>query len=105
MINIDYKKKYRIYSCEDKLVWKRFFESVDNVESVPVLNKEFLEIDIESAVKQALHIIMDYLIEASLNIKNISVEDGYNCNTEAKYIIFKNNNGSIECFFKLEEIE
>lgn len=48
---------------------------------------------------------MDYLIEASLNIKNISVEDGYNCNTEAKYIIFKNNNGSIECFFKLEEIK
>lgn len=47
---------------------------------------------------------MDYIIETSLNIKNIFVEDGYNCNTEVKYIIFKNNNGSIECFFKLEEI-
>lgn len=82
----------------------KIFESIGGIKLVPILNKEFLDDDIEVTLKQALCIIMDYLKGSSLNVSNIKVEDVYNSDGKAKYIIFKKND-QMQGVFKLEEIE
>lgn len=75
-----------------------------NIDLVPVLDKEFLDDNMDNAVKQALCIIMDYLKGFSFSINDINVIDQYHSNGKAKYIVFKAND-QIQGFFKLEEIE
>lgn len=89
-------KKYHIYNFG--------YELFGGIKLVPILDKEFLDDDIEVALKQALCIIIDYLKGSSLNVSNIKVAYVYNSGGKAKYIIFKNND-QMQGVFKLEEIE
>ena len=102
-------KKYHIYSSGKELVLKKNITSTNisstiNIDLVPALDKEFLDDNMDNAVKQALCIIIDYLKGFSFNINNIDVIDQYHSNGKAKYITFSSNN-QIQGFFKLEEIE
>ena len=83
-------KKYHIYSS--------------GIDLVPALDKEFLDDNMDNAVKQALCIIIDYLKGFSFIINNIDVIDQYHSNGKAKYITFSSNN-QIQGFFKLEEMQ
>ena len=74
-----------------------------NIDLIPVLDKKFLDDNMDNAVKQALCIIMDYLKGFSFIINDIHVTDQYQSDGKAKYIIFKAIN-QIQGFFKLEEI-
>ena len=89
-------KKYRIYNFG--------YELFGGIKLVPILDKEFLDDDIEVALKQALCIIIDYLKGFSFIINNIDVIDQYHSNGIAKYITFSSNN-QIQGFFKLEEMQ
>ena len=96
-------KKYRIRKCGSKLDWMKYFDCNNDIELVPILYKEFLDDNIDTALKQALCCIMDYLKSSNLEIRNIIVEDEFNSADKVKYIIFKKND-QIQCFFKLEEV-
>lgn len=101
-------KKYHIYSSGKELVLKKNITSTNisstiNIDLVPVLDKEFLDDNMDNAVKQALCIIIDYLKGFYFIINNIDVIDQYHSNGKAKYITFSSNN-QIQGFFKLEEI-
>ena len=78
--------------------------STIDIDLDPVLDKKFLDDNMDNAVKQALCIIMDYLKGFSFIINAIYVKDQYHSNGKEKYIIFSNNN-RIQGIFKLEEIE
>ena len=102
-------KKYHIYSSGKELVLKKNITSTNisstiNIDLVPALNKEFLDDNMDNAVKQALCIIIDYLKGFSFIINNIDVIDQYHSNGKAKYITFSSNN-QIQGFFKLEEMQ
>ena len=102
-------KKYHIYSSGKELVLKKNITSTNisstiNIDLVPALDKEFLDDNMDNAVKQALCIIMDYLKGFSFIINAIYVKDQYHSNGKEKYIIFSDNN-RIQGIFKLEEIE
>ena len=102
-------KKYHIYSSGKELVLKKNITSTNisstiNIDLVPALDKEFLDDNMDNAVKQALCIIIDYLKGFSFNINNIDVIDQYHSNGKAKYITFSSNN-QIQGFFKLEEMQ
>ena len=84
-------KKYHIYNFGD-------------IKLIPILDKEFLDDNMDNAVKQASCIIVDYLKGFSFIINAIYVIDQYHSNGKAKYIIFKNND-QMQGIFKLEEIE
>ncbi len=94
--------KYRISNCGSKSDWIPYFQVTYNAQSVPMLDKEFLDDNIETALKQAFCIIMDYLKTSSLEIQDIRVEDKYDSNL-TKYIIFKHT-GRIQNYFKLEKV-
>ena len=104
-------KKYHIYSSGKELTCMNHLSSTIDIDLVPVLDKKFLDDNIDNAVKQASCIIMDYLKGSSFIISNIKVEDQYLWHGienprhgKAKYITFSNNN-QIQGIFKLEEIE
>ena len=109
-------KKYHIYSSGKELVLKKNITSTNisstiNIDLVPALDKEFLDDNMDNAVKQGLRIIMDYLKGSSFTISNIKVEDQYLWHGienprhgKSKYITFKNNN-RIQGIFKLEEMQ
>ena len=84
-------KKYHIYNF-------------GGIKLVPILDKEFLDDNMDNAVKQASCIIVDYLKGFSFIINNIDVIDQYHSNGKAKYITFSSNN-QIQGFFKLEEMQ
>ena len=97
-------KKYHIYSSGKELTCMNHLSSTIDIDLVPVLDKKFLDDNMDNAVKQALCIIMDYLKGFSFIINNIDVIDQYHSNGKAKYITFSSNN-QIQGFFKLEEIQ
>lgn len=97
-------KKYHIYSSGKELTCMNHLSSTINIDLDPVLDKKFLDDNMDNAVKQALCIIMDYLKGFSFIINAIYVKDQYHSNGKEKYIIFSNNN-RIQGIFKLEEIE
>ena len=102
-------KKYHIYSSGKELVLKKNITSTNissaiNIDLVPALDKEFLDDNMDNAVKQALCIIIHYVKGSSLIINNIDVIDQYHSNGKAKYITFSSNN-QIQGFFKLEEMQ
>lgn len=97
-------KKYHIYSSGKELVLKKNISSTINIDLVPALDKEFLDDNMDNAVKQASCIIVDYLKGFSIIINAIYVIDQYHSNGKAKYIIFKKND-QMQGVFKLEEIE
>ena len=97
-------KKYHIYSSGKELTCMNHLSSTIDIDLDPVLDKKFLDDNMDNAVKQALCIIMDYLKGFSFIINAIYVKDQYHSNGKEKYIIFSNNN-RIQGFFKLEEIE
>ena len=97
-------KKYHIYSSGKELTCMNHLSSTIDIDLVPVLDKKFLDDNMDNAVKQALCIIMDYLKGFSFIINAIDVKDQYHSNGKEKYIIFSNNN-RIQGIFKLEEIE
>ena len=97
-------KKYHIYSSGKELTCMNHLSSTIDIDLVPVLDKKFLDDNMDNAVKQALCIIMDYLKGFSFIINAIYVKDQYHSNGKEKYIIFSNNN-RIQGIFKLEEIE
>ena len=102
-------KKYHIYSNGKELVLKKNITSTNisstiNIDLVPALDKEFLDDNMDNAVKQALCIIIYYLKGFSFIINNIDVIDQYHSNGKAKYITFSSNN-QIQGFFKLEEMQ
>ena len=96
-------KKYRISNFGSKLDWMKYFNCNSDIKLVPLLNKEFLDDNIETALKQALCCIMDYLKSSNIEIRDISVENVYGSIGITKYIIFRNY-GHIQGFFKLEEV-
>ena len=104
-------KKYHIYSSGKELTCMNHLSSTIDIDLVPVLDKKFLDDNMDNAVKQGLRIIMDYLKGSSFIISNIKVEDQYLWHGitnprhgKAKYITFSGNN-QIQGIFKLEEIE
>ena len=97
-------KKYHIYSSGKELTCMNHLSSTIDIDLVPVLDKKFLDDNMDNAVKQALCIIMDYLKGFSFIINDIYVKDQYHSNGKEKYIIFSDNN-RIQGIFKLEEIE
>ena len=97
-------KKYHIYSSGKELTCMNHLSSTIDIDLVPVLDKKFLDDNMDNAVKQALCIIMDYLKGFSFIINAIYVKDQYHSNGKAKYITFSSNN-QIQGIFKLEEIE
>ena len=97
-------KKYHIYSSGKELTWMNHLSSTIDIDLDPVLDKKFLDDNMDNAVMQALCIIMDYLKGFSFIINAIYVKDQYHSNGKEKYIIFSNNN-RIQGIFKLEEIE
>ena len=97
-------KKYHIYSSGKELNSMHHLSYTIDIDLVPVLDKKFLDDNMDNAVKQALCIIMDYLKGFSFIINAIYVKDQYHSNGKEKYIIFSNNN-LIQGIFKLEEIE
>lgn len=97
-------KKYHIYSSGKELTCMNHLSSTIDIDLDPVLDKKFLDDNMDNAVKQALCIIMDYLKGFSFIINAIYVKDQYHSNGKEKYIIFSNNN-RIQGIFKLEEIE
>ena len=97
-------KKYHIYSSGKELTCMNHLSSTIDIDLVPVLDKKFLDDNMDNAVKQALCIIMDYLKGFSFIINNIDVIDQYHSNGKAKYITFSSNN-QIQGFFKLEEMQ
>ena len=97
-------KKYHIYSSGKELTCMNHLSSTIDIDLVPVLDKKFLDDNMDNAVKQALCIIMDYLKGFSFIINAIYVKDQYHSNGKEKYIIFSNSN-RIQGIFKLEEIE
>ena len=97
-------KKYHIYSSGKELTCMNHLSSTIDIDLVPVLDKKFLDDNMDNAVKQALCIIMDYLKGFSFIINGIYVKDQYHLNGKEKYIIFSDNN-RIQGIFKLEEIE
>ena len=97
-------KKYHIYSSCKKLMCMKHLSSTIDIDLDPVLDKKFLDDNMDNAVKQALCIIMDYLKGFSFIINAIYVKDQYHSNGKEKYIIFSDNN-RIQGIFKLEEIE
>ena len=97
-------KNYRIYSSGKELTCMNHLPSTIDIDLVPVLDKKFLDDNMDNAVKQALCIIMDYLKGFSFIINAIYVKDQYHSNGKEKYIIFSDNN-RIQGIFKLEEIE
>ena len=96
-------KKYRISNCGSELDWMKYFESIDDIKLVPILDMTFLDDNIETALKQAFCSIMNYLKTSSFEIRDISVENVYGSVGAVKYIIFRNY-GCIQGFFKLEEV-
>ena len=96
-------KKYHIYSSGKELTCMNHLSSTIDIDLVPALNKEFLDDNMDNAVKQALCIIIDYLKGFSFIINAIYVKDQYHSNGKEKYIIFSDNN-RIQGFFKLEEM-
>ena len=97
-------KKYHIYSSGKELTCMNHLSSTIDIDLDPVLDKKFLDDNMDNAVKQALCIIMDYLKGFSFIINAIYVKDQYHSNGKEKYIIFSDNN-RIQGIFKLEEIE
>lgn len=97
-------KKYHIYSSGKELTCMNHLSSTIDIDLDPVLDKKFLDDNMDNAVKQALCIIIDYLKGFSFIINAIYVKDQYHSNGKEKYIIFSNNN-RIQGIFKLEEIE
>ena len=97
-------KKYHIYSSGKELTCMNHLSSTIDIDLVPVLDKKFLDDNMDNAVKQALCIIMDYLKGFSFIINNIDVIDQYHSNGKVKYITFSSNN-QIQGFFKLEEMQ
>ena len=97
-------KKYHIYSSGKKLTCMNHLSSTIDIDLDPVLDKKFLDDNMDNAVKQALCIIMDYLKGFSFIINAIYIKDQYHSNGKEKYIIFSDNN-RIQGIFKLEEIE
>ena len=97
-------KKYHIYSSGKELTCMNHLSSTIDIDLVPVLDKKFLDDNMDNAVKQALCIIIDYLKGFSFIINNIDVIDQYHSNGKAKYITFSSNN-QIQGFFKLEEMQ
>lgn len=98
-------KKYHISNCGSKLDWMKYFNCNNDIKLVPILDKEFLDDNIDIALKQALCCIMDYLKSSNLEIRNIIVEeDEFTSGGKVKFIIFEKND-QIQGFFKLEEIK
>ena len=97
-------KKYHIYSSSKELTCMNHLLSTIDIDLVPVLDKKFLDDNMDNAVNQALCIIMDYLKGFSFIINNIDVIDQYHSNGKVKYITFSSNN-QIQGFFKLEEMQ
>ena len=97
-------KKYHIYSSGKELTCMNHLSSTIDIDLDPVLDKKFLDDNMDNAVKQASCIIVDYLKEFSIIINAIYVKDQYHSNGKEKYIIFSDNN-RIQGIFKLEEIE
>ena len=97
-------KKYHIYSSGKELTCTNHLSSTIDIDLVPVLDKKFLDDNMDNAVKQALCIIMDYLKGFSFIINAIYVKDQYHSNGKEKYIIFSNSN-RIQGIFKLEEMQ
>ena len=97
-------KKYHIYSSGKELTCMNHLPSTIDIDLVPVLDKKFLDDNMDNAVKQALCIIIDYLKGFSFIINNIDVIDQYHSNGKVKYITFSSNN-QIQGLFKLEEMQ
>ena len=97
-------KKYHIYSSGKELTCMNHLSSTIDIDLVPVLDKKFLDDNMDNAVNQALCIIMDYLKGFSFIINAIYVKDQYHSNGKEKYIIFSNSN-RIQGIFKLEEMQ
>ena len=97
-------KKYHIYSSGKELTCMNHLSSTIDIDLVPVLDKKFLDDNMDNAVKQALCIIIDYLKGFSFIINAIYVKDQYHSNGKEKYIIFSNSN-RIQGIFKLEEMQ
>ncbi len=95
-------KKYRLSNLDDKFNWMRYF-NCDDPDLVPMLEKEFLDDDIESATKQAFCIIMDYIKGSSIKIRIIRVEDAIG--SSKRYIFLKKDAYDyIQGIFTLEEL-
>lgn len=96
-------KKFRLTNFNDKFIWMKYFECNGNPDLVPMLEKIFLDDDIESATKQAFCIIMDYLKTSNFMIRNIRVENALD--RPVRYIFFREDDYDyLQGIFTLEEV-